>query len=190
MARILLLFASSYGQTEKVADRLAGHLRERGHEVVVRSIKDGSPPSPDGFDAVVIGSRLAVKYSAAVLRYVQKQRAALERVPSAFFSVSMSAASPDPRGPAGAEDRIHEFLAQGGWTPTRVASFAGALPYTRYDPVTRFVMKRISARTGATTDTSRDHEYTNWRQVGDFAASIADLLVPQQRAVAHSAASP
>lgn len=185
MARILVLFASSYGQTEKVAERLATELRGRGHDVVVRSIKEGTPPPPAGFDAIVLGSRLAIKYSGAVLRYVQTHRAALARMPSAFFSVSMSAASPDPRGPAGAEDRIHEFLAEAGWTPTYVASFAGALPYTRYDPITRFVMKRISARTGATTDTSRDHEYTDWRQVGDFAARVATSFGSENRTALH-----
>jgi menaquinone-dependent protoporphyrinogen oxidase len=177
MTRILVLYASSYGQTKKIAERLAAAWEGRGLEVDVRSIRDRSPPAPDGFDAVVLGSRLAMTYSGAILRYARAHRAALARIPTAFFSVSMSAASPDPRGPAGARAKIQEFLDQAGWSPTHVASFAGALPYTRYDPLTRFILKRISATTGVATDASRDHEYTDWKQVDELANQLAGSLV-------------
>jgi len=41
------------------------------------------------------------------------------------------------------------------------------------------VMKLINRRNGHTTDTSRDHEFTDWVQVRRFAAGIAaDLGSP------------
>ena len=39
---------------------------------------------------------------------------------------------------------------------------AGALLYTRYNPLVRFVMRRISRANGGPTDTSRDYEFTDW----------------------------
>lgn len=175
MMRILLLYASSYGQTQKIAERLAARWRARGYEVEVRPA-GGSPPAPTGFAALILGSRLAVWYAGSIRRYVKRHRAGLEGIVSGFFSVSASAASPDPRGPAGVDARIQQFLAGMRWSPLHVASFAGALPYTRYDPVTRFVMKRICASVGLTTDTSRDHELTDWAKVDEFAERVADSL--------------
>ncbi len=46
---------------------------------------------------------------------------------------------------------------------------AGALRYTQYNWLTRFFMKRIVAKAAGDTDTSRDHKYTDWLQVADYA---------------------
>jgi menaquinone-dependent protoporphyrinogen oxidase len=48
--------------------------------------------------------------------------------------------------------------------------------YSKYNWFIRFVMKRIARRAGASTDTSRDHEFTDWvaldRFVNEFAALV------------------
>jgi menaquinone-dependent protoporphyrinogen oxidase len=176
MARILLLFASAHGQTEKVAVRLASKWRSLGHEVDVRSIKEGQPPPPAGFDLVVLGSRLMMTYDQSIRRYVEAHRGALAAVRSGFFSVSMSASSAEPEGRAAADTAIRRLLDETKWWPAHVASFGGALPYTKYDPVTRFVVKAISARVGHTTDTSRDHEFTDWVKVDEFADTVAKTM--------------
>jgi len=54
------------------------------------------------------------------------------------------------------------FLAETGWHPEHIEAVAGALRYTKYNFVLRFVMKQIAKRAGGSTDTSRDHEYTDW----------------------------
>jgi menaquinone-dependent protoporphyrinogen oxidase len=64
--------------------------------------------------------------------------------------------------------------AETGWHPRRVELVAGALPYTRYNFLVRFVMRRISRKEGGDTDTSRDYEYTDWAAVDRFAAEFAD----------------
>ena len=168
MARILLLFASSYGHTRDIAWAIERHLRRRGHVVDLVDSRHAAP-SPSEYDLVVIGSRVELgRHAAAIRRYVRRHRAELERAPSAFFSVSMSAAGPGPDG------YLDAFIAETGWHPGRSISFAGALPYTQYNPIVRFVMKRISRKAGRTTDTSRDHDFTDWRAVRSFADAIAD----------------
>jgi menaquinone-dependent protoporphyrinogen oxidase len=49
----------------------------------------------------------------------------------------------------------------------------GAMAYTRYDPVTRWIIKLINRRKGGPTDTSRDHEFTDWTAVALFARRFA-----------------
>jgi len=176
MAKILLLFASSYGQTAKVADHLALRWRGQGHEVVCRRLDQNAEPAPAGFDAVILGSRLAIRYAPSLKRYVEKYRTALATKRSAFLSVSMSAASPDPKVGSELKAKIGALFHEARWSPDHVGSFAGALPYSRYDPVTRAVMKLISSRAGHPTDTSRDYEFTDWAKVDEFADNVSKGL--------------
>jgi len=48
--------------------------------------------------------------------------------------------------------------------------------YTPYGLITRFIMKMISKREGASTDTTRDHEYTDWDRVAHFAEKIDSVI--------------
>ena len=50
---------------------------------------------------------------------------------------------------------------------------AGALLYRQYRPAIRLLMRIISMMAGGSTDTSRDHEYTDWKAVSRFADEIA-----------------
>jgi menaquinone-dependent protoporphyrinogen oxidase len=97
-------------------------------------------------------------------------------MPSAFYSVSASAGSTDANGRAAAERLRDEFLKRVGWQPKLRASIAGAINYTRYNPFLRWYMKRASAKGGGSTDTTRDHEYTDWAQVERFAADFAQTV--------------
>ena len=52
---------------------------------------------------------------------------------------------------------------------------AGALPYTRYNWFIRLVMKRIAAKAGGDTDTTRDYEYTDWEDLRSFTEQFGVL---------------
>jgi menaquinone-dependent protoporphyrinogen oxidase len=177
MSRILIAYASSYGQTRKIAKAIAEALRHNGHVVELADAFAGTPPPVEDYEAVILGSRLQFgAHARPILAYIASNRAALADVPSYVFSVSMSAAgatSPDPQG------YLEKLFVETRWRPRAAIAIAGGLPYRNFGPILRFVMKRISQRGGHATDTSRDHEYTDWAQVQRFAASIAaDLMVP------------
>jgi menaquinone-dependent protoporphyrinogen oxidase len=57
-----------------------------------------------------------------------------------------------------------------------VECFAGALAYTQYRWWLRWVMKQISRSQGRPTNTSRDHDLTDWGAVDRFAARLSDAL--------------
>jgi len=181
--RILMLFGTSYGQTAKIATRLSAALMERGHYVTMMNALQAPPTSLTTFDAIVIGSSIIARgHQKAVERYIKNNVAFLSTLPTAFFSVSASAGSRDPKGRAAAERVRDEFLESVGWSPTLRVSIAGAVNYTRYNWLLRWYMKRASAKGGGATDTSRDHEYTDWNQVQQFAREIAQLIEPRQAA--------
>src|SRR5690606_41877313 len=68
-----------------------------------------------------------------------------------------------------------------GWQPAEAVAFAGALRYSAYNLLLRWVMRRIARKAAAhlpgATDTSRDHEYTDWAAVDAFADAFAHRLV-------------
>jgi menaquinone-dependent protoporphyrinogen oxidase len=55
------------------------------------------------------------------------------------------------------------------------------LLYTRYGVLKRWAMRRIVAKAGGDTDTSRDYEYTNWDEVVRFARAFAEGLTREDR---------
>jgi menaquinone-dependent protoporphyrinogen oxidase len=55
-------------------------------------IKSLADTVPDRYDAVVVGASIHMgKHDKHVVKFVQKNRDTLERLPSAFFSVSLAA---------------------------------------------------------------------------------------------------
>ena len=82
---------------------------------------------------------------------------------------------------ANAQAYVENFEQETGWTPAQIGLFGGALLYRKYGFLKRLMMKKIvSSKPGnLSTDTSRDHEYTDWDQVRRFAEDFLQRLVAQ-----------
>jgi menaquinone-dependent protoporphyrinogen oxidase len=182
MASILIVYGTAYGQTERIAHEIAGVLRESDHEV--RVVKGDQLPAElalteyDGF--VVASSVLLGRHQRYISRFVRDHLAQLNAAPSAFVSVCGVLAEPNPEGTRVAQTYLDQFLGTTGWQPSLTKSFAGGVPYTRYSPWVRWVMKMISRRTGRPTDTSRDHEFTDWKAVAQFAQHFGSLFPAEE----------
>jgi len=171
---VLILYGSSEGQTEKISERIAGVIRNRDHQVTVRSA-DQLPAdfTLDNYDAAIIGAPIHMgKYPQYVKKFVTSQRDWLNNVPSAFFTVCMAVNSRHEKSRQEAMHYGDNFTAGSGWQPVLTETFAGAVKYTQYNLVTRLIMKWIARREGGSTDTSRDHEYTDWASVDRFAENF------------------
>ena len=192
MRPILIVHASKYGQTAKIADRIANVMRVEGADTVVMRA-DEVPVTIDltGFAGVIVGAPVLVgKHPKPARRFVIAQRATLDHLPTAFYSVSNSAAGKELSHQVAAQRMISEFLEATKWRPTRTASFAGAVAYTKYGPFTKWIMKRISLKAGGPTDTTRDHELTDWSVVDRFAREFSALTGAVQGPVRRPPASP
>jgi menaquinone-dependent protoporphyrinogen oxidase len=165
MARVLVLHASVEGQTARIAARLAESLRARGHSVVLAEVRGAADPA--AYDAVVIGGSVHYgRHAARLHRFVRDHRGALETRHCAFFSVSLS----------GNARYAADFLRRTGWATRLAASFTGALKYSRYGWPKRRLVQLFARMGGHSTDTTRDHEYTDWDAVTRFADAFAAQL--------------
>lgn len=185
MAQILVVYHTVEGQSALIADRLAGELRSLGDEVTVAEAK-AAPASLEGFDGVVLGGSIHMgKHGAPLSAYVRDHQEPMRSRPNAFFSVSMSAARRDEKHQADAQRIANEFLDGASWKPDRVALFAGAVKYTKYNFITRRLMRWISSKEGGETDMSRDWEYTDWAAVKAFADDLHQLVTSRLAAAGH-----
>ncbi len=187
--RILIVYASRYGQTTKVAHCIADQLRQAGDMVTLSSVGDfrGSI-APGQFNGAIVGASINFgKHQRSICRFVRDNREALGRIPSAFLSVSGAACSPDEGPRATARQYVANFLHDTGWHPTITESIAGAMAYTKYSPFMRWMIGRISRKEGGPTDTSRDYEFTDWAQVRRFAECFAAELPREERPIASVA---
>lgn len=168
--KFLLVYGTTEGQTRKIARFVTDHLAQQGQETQVVDAADAAAADPRECDAVIIAASLhAGRYQSAVIHFVRKHLAAIGARPNAFLSVSLAAASDDADDVQGLERCVAEFAHQTGWTPGRIHHVAGAFRYTSYDFLKRWAMKYIAYRKGAPTDTSRDHELTDWADLARFA---------------------
>ena len=187
MAHVLVVYATHDGQTRKIAERIATVLRVHRHVVELLDATQSREVDLTRFDAVFIGSPMrAQSYLRAVERFVRLHRPALERIPSLFFSVNLAVLDKTD-GRAQTMKLVNKLLSDTGWHPRRIELVAGALPYTRYNFLVRFVMKRIVRKQGGDTDTSRDYEYTDWSAVDRFAVEFVEGVVKENAAEIHVA---
>jgi menaquinone-dependent protoporphyrinogen oxidase len=188
MSRILVVYGSTYGQTERVVHRIAGILREGGH--VVDVYKGDQLPdafSLTGYGGVLVAASVLMGHHQQYIRkFVRRNAERFNRGPSAFVSVCGAAADDSPRAQAYVDDLLWET----GWRPQISRSFTGAVAYTKYNRLFRWWLKMISRRKGLPTDTSRDWDFTDWVEVERFARELAVTLAavpgPLPRA-AHAA---
>lgn len=83
---ILIAYATRYGSTQEVAERIAATLRESGLAVDVQPVKQVR--TLDGYRAVVVGAPLYMfNWLKEARDFVSRHRAALEEMPVAVFAL-------------------------------------------------------------------------------------------------------
>lgn len=174
MANILVVYATFSGQTARITERIAQKLSEANHAVKVRSAADPKVLEDiDMQDAVILGGAVRYGRFPPSLETLVIDKAPMLAVrPNAFFSVSLAAL----KDPGVVTDCVEHLFAKAQWHPDDVASFAGALSYSAYSPFTRFMMKLIAFANHEPTDTSRDHEFTDWSAVDRFAVQFGERV--------------
>jgi len=176
----LLLCSSTDGQTRRICEHLRAVLQDAGATVTLTMIEDARDLTAAGFDLVAVGARIRYgRTDPRVIEFARRHAAALEAMPSAYFSVNIVARKPGKDRPE-TNPYVQAFLRQARWRPRRVEVFAGRLDYPRYRAVDRLVIRLIMRMTGGPTRPDAVVEYTDWQRVDAFGRDLcADLfLVP------------
>lgn len=189
MQRVGVFYATREGHARKVAERVGAALKARTLEVEVHDVKDtNAAEALVGSDAaVLVGSVHLGKHERELVAFVKAHRAQLDSMPTAFLSVcgaeagAERGATPEARAKSAAHvgEELRAFVEATGWHPRHVRPVAGAFVFTQYNPLVRWVMKRVAKSEGMPTDTSRDYDFTDWVALDDFSRSIAEELHAQ-----------
>lgn len=175
MIRVLMLHCGHEGQTRKIMSRI--HDRLQGRAILeMLDLRERIPGDIAGYQAVIAGASIRYGHFPKVMkRFVTKRAEELNRLPTAFFGVCLTARKPHKRTPE-SNVYLRKLLANILWQPSMSAAFAGALLYPRYRWYDRLAIRMIMRMTGGETDPTREIEYTDWDQVDAFADAFASGL--------------
>ena len=188
--RMLILYGTFDGQTRKIACALSQTMRSLHVDADLVNAREQLDPNPEDYDAVIVAAPVRRgTYQPAVRRWVKAHAAALARRPAAFVSVCLGVLEKSPKTDAVLAGIVQAFAKETGWQPPVTKVVAGALQYTKYNWFIRWVMRRIVARAGGDTDTSRDYEYTDWKDLELFAREFAFRHLPVTTGQVHDLAS-
>ena len=175
---VLISFATTEGQTLKIAERISLQIRERGHEVNLYDTASMTDvPEVAAFDAMIVAASVheehhqdsAVNFAAAHLDQLICK-------PSAFVSVSLSAAMPN--GQAEAQHYVDRFIAATGWSPAKALLLGGALRWSECDYFQRQVLKHILLKGDVNPGEDFNHEFTDWMALRSFVDDFLASCVP------------
>ena len=176
MARVLVIYGTTEGHTAKICRMIGDELRAKGLDVDIVEAGSANVRPGDYCGTLVAASVHGGRYQRAVGRWVRTHVQDLAHTPSAFVSVCLGVLQKEPKVQAAVTANEQRFLAATGWNPSMKASVAGALLYTRYNWLKRWIMKQIVRQAGGDTDTTRDYEYTDWTDMKRFADTFARLV--------------
>ena len=165
-ARVLVAYASKYGSTRGIAERIAGVLRSGGHDVTLSSADEGAEAS--AYDAVVIGSPVFnQRWLPESERFVQRNYEALRSRPVWLFSVGTFGDRKRfigplmRREPRGIRTLRHDIHARG----YRV--FAGVIDRRQWPPLSRLFYHALGGRLG---------DNREWLSIDEWSDGIARAL--------------
>lgn len=163
---VLVAYATKYGATAEIAERIGQMLRQAGLQVdVVPADKAGDPT---GYSAVVLGSAVyAGSWRKEAAAYLETHAAALAGRPTWLFS----------SGPTGEGDAVELMK---GWRfpealqpiaeriqPRDIAFFHGEIDTKKLNLAEKVLIKGIKAPTG---------DFRDWDAIEAWAVGIAQTL--------------
>lgn len=161
--KILIIYASTEGQTRKIAQFCADYFCDEGHSVEMLGAKDAKSIDLSRFDAVLLAASVhAGKYQKPLVKFATRHAGALSGIKSAFISVSLAAAGTDEDDWKGLRDVVDRFADRSGWTPDTVMHVAGAFRFSEYNFFESWAMRWIAAQKDEEVNPGEDKEYTDW----------------------------
>ncbi|CAG0990242.1 menaquinone-dependent protoporphyrinogen oxidase [Anaerolineales bacterium] len=157
--KVLIAYASKCGSTGEVATAIGKTLAQNGAHVDVMPLKEVTDLS--GYQAVFVGSAIRVgKWLREAADFVNENRAILQRVPTAYFTVCMTMAEDTPANrdrAAGFIDPVRTVLA-----PAAEGYFAGKVDFKRLSFVESTMLKAKGGIEG---------DFRNWDKIKNWAQS-------------------
>ncbi len=162
--KILVAYATRAGSTREIAREIGRVLSEQGKTVAVLPIKEVD--SLAGYTGAVIGSGIRVGgWMPEAIKFVETQRAGLERIPTAFFLVSLflHENTPEIRQTVSAYlDPVRKI-----YEPDTIGLFAGKMDFKALSWPERQIAKMVKSPEG---------DFRDWQAVRNWAADLQQTI--------------
>lgn len=175
MRPVLIIHESTHGHTTKIAEKIAEHIRAAKVGAHVDHSGEAEGLNLGTFASVVIGGSIhgGAHVQKKLIEFVKDHRAILDIVPTSFFVVCMAASRDGVKAREEVARYFEMFERDTGFKPKRVAAFGDELHYTEYGPLEKLAVRLSAKLHGDPTDTSKDHDTTDWESVAAFARVVA-----------------
>ena len=173
--RVLVVYASLYGATQGIAERIAATLRQHGLEATVKSAQDAGDPAV--YDAAVIGSAAYYfHWIGKATDFVRRNRAALaDRLVWLFSSGPLGTEAKDAQGrdllAVNEPKEIAEF--REAIHPRDHRVFFGALDRNKLGFTHQFVLKMFVKGDNPLLP---EGDFRDWNDIEAWAGEIARSL--------------
>lgn len=175
--RILIVYATTEGQTRKIARHIANYLAQIGHSVELLNVDDAANLDLTQSNAAILaGSVHAGRYQSALCAFAKEQAATLATMPNLFLSVSLTAAAENPDDHAELARIAAHFVEVTGWNPRQIAQVAGALRFSEYSFFTYWAMRWIGKNKDQNVTGKTDIEYTDWEGLSRLIKEWSDVV--------------
>ena len=164
MNKILVTFATRAGSTYEVAARVADVLRAAGATVEIKPVT--AVHEVKDYDAVVVGSAIRMgHWLPEAVGFVNTNREALSRIPTAYFLVSGLLRNDTPE----TRQQVLAFLdpVRALHEPVSIGLFAGKLDYSTIEGLDRSIAEAVSSAEG---------DWRNWEAIGEWAHNLQSVL--------------
>jgi menaquinone-dependent protoporphyrinogen oxidase len=171
--RILITYATTEGQTKKIARFVFSKLKALGHTV---SMQDASGYlnglRPEEFDAnILAGSVHEDRHQDILNLFVAAHRNALEESRTLFLSVSLSAAFESSAHIA--QRYVDEFCQSLDWRPDACLLVPGAIKPSAYGYYEEMIMQHRVLPKRPVERPEEEQEFTDWAKLEEAAADFA-----------------
>lgn len=164
--KIVIVYATTEGQTRKIARHAADHLSAAGHAVeLLPAAEAGTAPLPRKAEVIVAGSVHAGGFQRELVDFVRNHRAELAARDAPFLAVSLTAAGKAEADWTALDKTIARFRTDTGWSAPRLVHVAGAIRFSEYDFFRSWAMRWIASERGHRVGGSQDVEYTDWDEL-------------------------
>lgn len=179
--RILIIYATTEGQTRKIARFCADQLVSRGHSVELLSVQDAGDMELALFDMVLLAGSIHIGHLQEDLaRFTEIHAEALNDMPTLLLVVSLAIAGNDPADRDELDRIAADFCKGCGWRPGQVEHVAGAFRFSEYDFFRTLAMRWIAWQKGETVDPHSDTEYTDWAALAATVTNWSARRAPVQ----------
>lgn len=166
MSKVLVAYASKYGSTKEVAEKVGAVIREKGESVDIKTVEDIN--SVDEYDKIVLGAALyAGNLSRAARKFLNRNQAGLAAKPVSMFV--LGPIGPDEAEMTGAKEQLAKLLEKYEWLkPVATEVFIGKFDATMLKfPVTILLKLPASPLYGMTQQDNRD-----WNAISAWATNV------------------